>query len=229
MSRDPLTHAPGYAGSPQGYAGANPVMNTDPSGLMVPLEEEWVGDHYDQSDGRNYAGCGGCQDGELETDPSPDPQLAPPQAVEDPVDDIREMPHGGTSSSDDVASSADKPHATRSAIADYIDEVSLTLWATAPVTGLATAGVGCSAGFSCPGAIALGVTLARYQMTAAGVIGFGGAIAHCAATEWAECGVGVAVSIGSFTTGGSVNSVAVDWALDGVWSAGAAAAGWLLH
>ncbi len=45
-------------------------MNTDPGGLMVPLEEEWVGDHYDQSDGPNYAGCGGCQDGELETDPT---------------------------------------------------------------------------------------------------------------------------------------------------------------
>ncbi len=39
MSRDPLTHAPGYAGSPQGYAGANPVMNTDPSGLAEVWSE----------------------------------------------------------------------------------------------------------------------------------------------------------------------------------------------
>ncbi|MCC6268861.1 MAG: RHS repeat-associated core domain-containing protein [Dehalococcoidia bacterium] len=39
MSRDPLTHAPGYAGSPQGYAGANPVMHTDPGGLRFAPDE----------------------------------------------------------------------------------------------------------------------------------------------------------------------------------------------
>ena len=229
MSRDPLTHAPGYAGSPQGYAGANPVMNTDPSGLMVPLEEEWVGDHYDQSDGRNYAGCGGCQDGELETDPSPDPQLAPPQAVEDPVDDIREMPHGGTNSSDDVASSADKPRSTTSEIAAYLDDLSLGVWAFTPITGGAIAGVGCASGFGCAPAAAVAVAAMALELRLAGGIGVAAAAFHCVAGEVAECGIGFGTGFVGVVVGTYAPGEYASWAVDGALTGIGAIANWALH
>jgi len=178
--------------NPQGYAGANPVMNTDPSGLrFVPdegLAEQGGGygrtEDLTPDDGFDAQAYYSPQNEEVY--PGPDPDPTPPAANGDPAADAAPPAAASDSSSKDQGF-YDKYQDFVETFTGWTDTASDTLDVAGAVGFVAVAGAGCYAGPGCAAAVGGAYVAAQAAWKASAFLTLVGAAAKCSAADWDGC------------------------------------------